>query len=88
MTHSPPQRSSPLQDEDHFGEKIAAHLSAAASELPNDISERLQAARAKALAQRKIATSPPASSPAPEDGTRAQTAKSASILCCDEAVPA
>lgn len=41
--------------EDRVGLKIASRLSAGASDLPYDISERLRAARAQAVAQRKIA---------------------------------
>ena len=41
--------------QDRFGVKTAAYLSAAASSLPHDISERLRAARAQAVSKRKIA---------------------------------
>lgn len=41
--------------EDRFGLLVAARLSDAADELPYDISERLRAARTRALAKRKIA---------------------------------
>ncbi len=38
-----------------FGRQVAARLSASASELPHDITERLRAARVQALARRKVA---------------------------------
>lgn len=41
--------------EDRFGFLVSARLSDAAQELPYDISERLRAARTRALASRKIA---------------------------------
>lgn len=41
--------------EDRFGFLVSAHLSDAAQELPYDISERLRAARTRAVANRKIA---------------------------------
>jgi hypothetical protein len=41
--------------EDRFGFLVSARLSDAAEELPYDISERLRAARTRALASRKIA---------------------------------
>lgn len=41
--------------EDRFGLLVSARLSDAAEELPYDISERLRAARTRALANRKIA---------------------------------
>ena len=52
MTTSP-KKADILQD--RFGVKTAAYLSAAASSLPHDISERLRAARAQAVSKRKIA---------------------------------
>lgn len=52
MTTSP-KKADILQD--RFGVKTAAYLSAAASSVPYDISERLRAARAQAVAKRKIA---------------------------------
>lgn len=52
MTTSP-KKADILQD--RFGVKTAAYLSAASSSLPYDISERLRAARAQAVAKRKIA---------------------------------
>jgi hypothetical protein len=41
--------------QNQYGLKVAARLSGATADLPYDISERLRAARAQALAQRKIA---------------------------------
>lgn len=45
-----------LQDnfEDKFGSRIAARLSESTASLPNDISERLKAARMQALSMRKV----------------------------------
>ncbi len=40
--------------QDRVGRKIAARLSDTTQELPNDISERLKAARMQALAKRKV----------------------------------
>ncbi len=53
MTHSLQKRTEILQD--RFGLKTASYLSAGATDLPYDISERLRAARAQAVAVRKIA---------------------------------
>jgi len=44
-----------LVAQDRFGLQVAARLSDAADELPYDISERLRAARTRALSQRRIA---------------------------------
>lgn len=41
-------------NQERFGLKVAALLSAASTELPHDISERLRAARVQALARRKV----------------------------------
>lgn len=49
-----PERNTPLL-EDRFARKVAFRLSQTTTELPHDISERLRAARAQALSQRKIA---------------------------------
>ena len=46
-----PKKSDNL--EDRFGLKAASYLSAAASDLPYDISERLRAARVQAVSKRK-----------------------------------
>jgi hypothetical protein len=40
--------------QDRFGRKLAARLSDSTQDLPNDISERLKAARMQALSKRKI----------------------------------
>lgn len=53
MTNSLQKRANILQD--RFGLKIASYLSSGAADLPYDISERLRAARAQAISQRKIA---------------------------------
>lgn len=53
MKNLPQKRADSLQD--RFGLKTASYLSAGTAELPHDISERLRAARAQAVAQRKIA---------------------------------
>jgi Protein of unknown function (DUF3619) len=53
MTHSLQKRTEILQD--RYGLKTAAYLSAGAADLPYDISERLRAARAQAVALRKAA---------------------------------
>lgn len=45
----------PIQESaaDQFGRRVAARLSAGTAELPYEVAERLRAARAQALAQRK-----------------------------------
>ena len=53
MMNSPQKRAAVL--EDRFALKTVSHLSAGAADLPYDISERLRAARAQAVSQRKIA---------------------------------
>jgi Protein of unknown function (DUF3619) len=53
MTNSPQKRAAVLQD--RYGLKTASYLSAGAADLPYEISERLRAARAQAISQRKIA---------------------------------
>lgn len=55
MTNSLTNRTNTLQDQ--FGLKTASYLSSGAANLPHDISERLRAARAQAVATRKIARS-------------------------------
>jgi hypothetical protein len=40
--------------QDRFGRNLAARLSESTQDLPNDISERLKAARMQALAKRKV----------------------------------
>lgn len=56
MINSPQKRAAVLQD--RFGLKTASYLSAGTAELPRDVSERLRAARAQAVSQRKIAKNP------------------------------
>ena len=53
MTYLNQNRVDILQD--RFALKTVSYLSVSASELPHDISERLRAARAQAVAKRKIA---------------------------------
>lgn len=53
MINSPQKRAAVL--EERFALKAVSHLSAGAADLPYDISERLRAARAQAVSQRKIA---------------------------------
>lgn len=52
MTHSLQKNADLLQD--RFGLKTASYLSASATDLPHDISERLRAARVQAIAKRKV----------------------------------
>jgi hypothetical protein len=51
-----------LAAQDQYARRIAARLDAGAAGLPHDISERLRAARAQALAKRKVAALQPARS--------------------------
>jgi len=53
MNRSPQYHTDILQD--RYGLKAAAYLSAGTADLPYDISERLRAGRAQAVAARKIA---------------------------------
>ena len=53
MMNSPQKRADILQD--RFALKTVSYLSAGTANLPRDISERLRAARAQAVSQRKIA---------------------------------
>ena len=50
-THS---LQTPLPLQDAFARKVVTRLSAAADDLPHDISERLKVARAQALAKRRV----------------------------------
>ena len=52
MTNSHLHRTEVLQD--RYGLKVAARLSAGATELQHDISERLRVARVQAVAKRKV----------------------------------
>ena len=60
MTNSLQNRADILQD--RFALKATSYLSAGASDLPYDISERLRAARVQAVAKRKIASAQTAGS--------------------------
>jgi hypothetical protein len=53
MNRSPQNHTDILQD--RYGLKTASYLSAGTADLPYDISERLRAARAQAVAARRIA---------------------------------
>ena len=53
MMNSPQKRAAALQH--RFALKTVSYLSAGTADLPYDISERLRAARAQAVSQRKIA---------------------------------
>ena len=59
MTYS--SNTASLQ-QDQFGRRIAARLDAGSAELPRDVSERLRAARVRAVAQRKLSSLQTASS--------------------------
>ncbi|MCJ0763110.1 DUF3619 family protein [Variovorax terrae] len=59
--------------QDRYGLKVAARLSAGTGELPHDISERLRAARVRAVAQRKVARVRTASSVVASGGSAALT---------------
>lgn len=52
MTNTHPQGTQRRHDE--FGRRVAARLSAGNQQLPRDVSERLRAARVRAVSQRKI----------------------------------
>lgn len=62
MNNSLQKRADILQD--RYGLKTASYLSAAAADLPYDISERLRAARAQAVAARRIARVQASTTPA------------------------
>lgn len=57
-THFDPTSISSV--EDIFGARVAARLSAAANDLPHDVSERLRAARVRAVAKRRALALQPA----------------------------
>lgn len=71
MTNSLQKRADILQD--RFGLKTASYLSAGAADLPYDISERLRAARAQAISQRKAAKTQTSSSVVATGGSAALT---------------
>jgi hypothetical protein len=54
--------------QDEFGRRIASRLAAGTAELPRDISERLRAARAQALAARRMESAGLAASVANQGG--------------------
>ena len=49
-----------LQSQDEFGGRLAARLESGTAELPHEVSERLRAARMRALGQRKLGSLQPA----------------------------
>jgi hypothetical protein len=69
MTNSRKNRADILQD--RFAFKATSYLSAGAADLPYDISERLRAARAQAVAKRKIDVAQTAGSVLNAGGTSA-----------------
>ncbi|MEO6321889.1 MAG: DUF3619 family protein [Polaromonas sp.] len=71
MMNSPQKRAAVLQD--RFALKTVSYLSASTADLPYDISERLRAARAQAVSQRKIAKTQPSSSVVNTGGIAALT---------------
>ena len=56
MTRSDNYTMETMQNQ--FGLRIAAHLDAAVTDLPHDISERLRAARTRAVAARALSVQP------------------------------
>jgi len=56
MTSNPTQSSQSLQDA--FGRRVTARLSSGSSHLPHEITERLRAARERAVAHRRRAAVP------------------------------
>jgi hypothetical protein len=71
MINSLQNRSDILQD--RFALKAASYLSAGTADLPYDISERLRAARAQAVAKRKVAKIQTAGSVVTAGGSAAMT---------------
>lgn len=71
MTNSLQHQADILQD--RFSLKVAARLSAGATDLPHDITERLRASRVQALAHRKIAKTLTASTVVASGGAAALT---------------
>lgn len=71
MMNSPQKRAAVLQD--RFALKTVSYLSAGTADLPYDISERLRAARAQAVSQRKIAKAQTSSSVVNTGGSAALT---------------
>jgi hypothetical protein len=60
MTNSPSPTAAFAQDQ--FGRRVAARLDSGSAQLPHDITERLRAARVRAVAQRKLSSLQTASS--------------------------
>ena len=71
MMNSQHNRAEILQD--RFALKATSYLSAATAGLPHDITERLRAARAQAVAKRKIASLQTATSVSSSGGSAALT---------------
>ncbi|MDB5742637.1 MAG: putative transrane protein [Polaromonas sp.] len=71
MMNSPQKRAAVLQD--RFAIKTVSYLSSGSADLPYDISERLRAARAQAISQRKITKTQTASSVISTGGSAALT---------------
>lgn len=71
MTNSLQKNAELLQD--RFGLKTASYLSAGATDLPYDISERLRAARVQAISKRKITRMETSSSVVSSGGSAALT---------------
>ncbi len=71
MTYSNQNRADILQE--RFALKTVSYLSTSASELPHEISERLRAARAQAVAKRKITKSNTVGSTVSLGGSAAMT---------------
>jgi hypothetical protein len=71
MINSTQKRAAVLQD--RFAIKTVSYLSAGTADLPHDISERLRAARAQAVSQRKIAKTQTAGSVVNTGGSAALT---------------
>lgn len=71
MMNSTQRNAAVLQN--HFALKTVSYLSAGTADLPRDISERLRAARAQAVSQRKIAKTQTASHVVQTGGSAALT---------------
>ena len=57
-----------FRSQDRFGRQVAARLTLGTAELPYEITERLRAARARAMASRKLVTAQAAPSPVSTQG--------------------
>ena len=71
MTYSNQNRVDVLQE--RFAFKTVSYLSASTAELPHDVSERLRAARAQAVAKRKVTKTQTAGSTVNLGGSAAMT---------------